>query len=448
MIPATLNQQLLLCIIVFIGNPEKIHGMIGVIGISYKTAPIEIREKFSFSKSEIATFSEVLQQETEIADLVLVSTCNRTEIYFSQDKHDNQTAFELLYETVKKFKGVTDHCWHYFYHRANAGAVRHLFEVVSGLDSLIIGEDQIIGQVKEAYITCTELALTDAVLMRLFQKSFEAGKRVRTETGIKLGITSVSSAAVEMCTCLLNGVSDKSVLLVGTGETGSLALQNIVKKGVERVTVTNRTFEKAEKTAAKYNGTAIPFETFGDSLTDNDIVMIATSATEPLITREMVSKSMRLRNNKQQVYVDLSVPRNIEKSVAELENVSVLGVDDLQEIVRQTTEKKKESAEKARLILDEVVADFNEWLASRSLRPAINAITTNLQAINQEELTTYRKVNTPEMQEIVDDYARHLTQRYTRLLIKNLKDLTDNGKNIDSLKIINDLFKFETNICR
>jgi glutamyl-tRNA reductase len=417
--------------------------MIGVIGISYKTAPLEIREKFSFSKTDIVPFSELLQQETEIADLVLISTCNRTEIYFSQDKHDNQTAFELIYEMVKKFKGVTDHCWHYFYHRANAGAVRHLFEVSSGLDSLIIGEDQIIGQVKEAYITCTELALTDAVLMRLFQKSFEAGKRVRTETGIKLGITSVSSAAVEMCACLLNGVSDKSVLLIGTGETGNLALQNISKKGVGRVTVTNRTFEKAERTAGKYNGVAVPFENFADSLSNNDIVMIATSAPNPLITREMVIKSLESRNNKAQVYIDLSVPRNIEKSVADLENISVLGVDDLQEIVKQTTEKKKESAEKAKIIIDDVVSDFNEWLASRSLRPAINTITTNLQTINLEELSTYRKLNTPEMQEIVDDYAKHLTQRYTRLLIKNLKDLTDNGKNIDSLKIINDLFKFD-----
>lgn len=417
--------------------------MIGVIGISYKTAPIEIREKFSFSKNDIVPFSELLQQETGIADLVLISTCNRTEIYFSQDRHDNQTAFELMYEVIKKFKGVTDHCWHYFYHRSNAGAVRHLFEVSSGLDSLIIGEDQIIGQVKEAYLTCTELALTDAVLMRLFQKSFEAGKRVRTETGIKLGITSVSSAAVEMCACLLNGVSDKSVLLIGTGETGNLALQNIVKKGIKKVSVTNRTNEKAEKTAAKYNGTTVPFEEFGESLHENDIVMIATASQQPLITKEMVRESISRRNKAPQVYIDLSVPRNIEKSVAELENVSVLGVDDLQEIVRQTAEKKKESAEKAQIILDEVVSDFNEWLASRSLRPAINTITTNFQTINQEELSTYRKLNTPEMQEIVDDYAQHLTQRYTRLLIKNLKNLTDNGKNIDSLKIINDLFKFD-----
>ena len=416
--------------------------MIGVIGISYKTAPVEIREKFSFSKDEIIPFSELLQEETGIGDLVLVSTCNRTEIYFSQDKHDNQTAFELMYEVIKKFKGVSDHCWHYFYHRSNAGAVRHLFEVSSGLDSLIIGEDQIIGQIKEAYLTCTELALTDAILMRLFQKSFEAGKRVRTETDIKLGITSVSSAAVEMCSCLLNGVSDKSVLLIGTGETGTLALQNIHKKGVKQIAVTNRTIEKAEKTATKYNGTTIPFESFEKYLHGYDIVMIATSSTIPLITADMIKKTLHIRPNHKQVFIDLSVPRNIEKEVAEIANIEVLGVDDLMEIVNQTTEKKKDSAEKAKIILDEVVVDFSEWLASRSLRPAINTITSNFHAINHEELSTYRKLSTPEMQKMVDDYAQHLTQRYTRLLIKNLKDLTDNGKNVDSLKIINDLFKF------
>jgi len=317
-----------------------------------------------------------------------------------------------------------------------------LFEFSSGLDSLIIGEDQIIGQIKEAYLTCTELALTDAILMRLFQKSFEAGKRVRTETEIKLGITSVSSAAVEMCNYLLNGVSDKSVLLIGAGETGTLALQNIHKKGVKQIAVTNRTTEKAEKTATKYEGTTIPFESFEKYLHGYDIVMIATSSTSPLITAEMIKRTLHIRPNHKQVYIDLSVPRNIEKEVAEIPNIEVLGVDDLQEIVNQTTEKKKDSAEKAKIILDEVVADFNEWLASRSLRPAINTITSNFQAINHEELSTYRKLSTPEMQEMVDDYAQHLTQRYTRLLIKNLKDLTDNGKNIDSLKIINDLFKF------
>ncbi len=417
--------------------------MIGVIGISYKTAPTEIREMFSFANDEIVPFSEILQKETEIADLVLISTCNRTEIYFSQDIHDHQTSFELIYEVIRKFKKVTDHCWHYFYHRTNTGAVRHLFEVASGLDSLIIGEDQVIGQVKDAYLRCTEAALTDAILMRLFQKSFEAAKRVRTETGIKLGITSISSAAVEMCSNLLGGICEKSVLMLGAGETGNLTLQNIYKRGVKQIAVSNRTIDKAEKMATKYNGTAVPFDSFHKYLHGFDIVMVATSSTEPIVTAEMVRQNLLIRPDHKQVFVDLSVPRNIEKEVGEIENIELLGVDDLQEIVNQTSGKKKESAEKAKSIIDEVIIDFTEWLASRSLRPAINTITTNLQTVNQEELSTYRKISNPEMQKMVDEYAQHLTQRYTRLLIKNLKNLTDNGKNIDSLKIINDLFKFE-----
>lgn len=417
--------------------------MIGVIGISYKTAPLDIRERFSFTKDDIVPFSELLQKETEISDIVLISTCNRTEIYFSQSKHDHQTAFELVYEIIKKYQKVTDHCWHYFYHRSNIGAVRHLFEVTSGLDSQVIGEDQIIGQVKEAYVTCTEAALTDAVLMRLFQKSFEAGKRVRSETGIKLGITSVSSAAVETCNNLLGGLCNKNVLMIGAGETGNLALQNLTKKGVRNISVTNRTIERAEKTASKFNGVLIPFSDFENKLADFDIVMVATGAQQPLVNVEVVQKSMLNRGNKKQVYIDLSVPRNVDPLVANIENVELFGVDDLSVIIQQTAEKKRESVEKAKFIIDEVVSDFSEWLASRSLRPAINTITTNLQSINKEELSTYRKINDPELQKIVDEYSQHLTQRYTRLLIKNLKDLTDNGKNIDSLQMINDLFNFE-----
>ncbi len=417
--------------------------MIGLLGISYKTASLEIREKFAFSKEEIIPFAEFLQQETDISDIVLLSTCNRTEIYFSQDKYDRQTAFGLLLTTLLKFKKTEIPGWHVFYHYANKEAVRHLFEVTSGLDSMVIGEDQIIGQVKEAYLHCTQAALTDAVLMRLFQKSFEAGKRVRTETGIKLGTTSVSSAAVEKCVALLGDLSDKSVFLIGAGETGNLALQNLVKKGVRKIAVTNRSFERAEQLAARYNGQAIPLEEYYKHLPTFDMVMVATGAPHYLITRDMLESFDDNPEKIAQIYIDLSVPRNIEPSAAEVDGIQLFCVDDLEEVVRTTTEKRLECATKAKEIIDEVVCDFNNWLASRSLRPAIKTITANLQAVNQEELCGYKKIASEEIQQAVDDYARHLTQRYTRMLIKNLKDLTDNGKNIDSVKFINDLFKLD-----
>lgn len=414
--------------------------MIGLIGISHKTSPIEIREQFSVSKDEIIPFSELLQKETDISDLVVLSTCNRTEIYFSQDKYDFHLASKLVYKKLKQFKGIQNKFWHSFYSYAHADAIRHLFEVASGIDSMIIGEDQIIGQIKEAYIFCTKAALTDAVLMRLFQKSFEASKRVRTETKIKMGTTSVSSAAVQKCSNLFENLSAKRVLLIGAGETGSLVLQSLNKNGVQKITVTNRTKEKAEKLANWHKCTALPFEQMSNHLYLYDIVIVATGSTVPLVTREMIIESLKERNNVTQVFIDISVPRNIEENVEEMEAIQLFTIDDLQEIVSFNMEKRKSSICAATPIIDESVDEFCEWLASRSLRPAIKAITYNMLKVTKEELSGYNKVNSEEMQLAIHEFSKHLTQKYTRLFIKNLKEITDNGKNTDSLKVVNEMF--------
>ena len=414
--------------------------MIGLIGISHKTSPIEIREQFSVSKEEIIPFSEVLQNETGFSDIVVLSTCNRTEIYFSQDKYDFHIASKSVYRALKHFKGIEEKHWHSFYSNGNAEAVRHLFEVASGIDSMIIGEDQIIGQIKEAYLYCTEAALTDAVLMRLFQKSFEASKRVRTETKIKMGTTSVSSAAVQKCSNLFDDLTNKRVLLIGAGETGSLVLQSLNKNGVKKITVTNRTEEKAQKLATRHKCTVLPFDQMPNHLYLYDIIIVATGSTVPLVTREMIVESLKERNNLSQVFIDISVPRNIEENVEEIEALELFTIDDLQEIVNVNMEKRKGSIESASTIIDEIVEEFSEWLASRSLRPAIKAITYNMLKVSKEELSSYYKINSEEMKKAVDEFSKHLTQKYTRLFIKNLKEITDNGKNTESLKIVNGLF--------
>lgn len=414
--------------------------MIGLLGISYKTSSVDIREKYAFTNEEIISFAEFLQQETDISDLVLISTCNRTELYFSQNSYEKQDAFELVFKALNDFKGVSNYYWHAFYHYANTDAIRHLFEVASGLDSMVLGEDQIIGQVKDAYIFCTQAALTDDVLMRLFQKSFEAGKLVRTKTGIKLGTTSISSAAVELCARELGDLNEKSLLLVGAGETGTLALQNFVTKGIGSVSVMNRTFERAQELVKTYQVQALPFERLPFELGNFDIVVVATASQTHLIDLEMMKEA---NSNRNQVLVDLSVPRNMDEKVGELQNIALFSVDDLEEVVRITTEKKRECVDEAKLIIDEVIHEFKEWLASRSLRPAIKTITSNLQQIHQRELSLNKRYESVETQKAVEEFAQQLTQRYTGLLIKNLRDLTNNGKKIDSLGIISDLFKLD-----
>ena len=414
--------------------------MIGLIGISYKTSALEAREKFSLSQEEIIPFSELLQKETDISDIVVLSTCNRTEIYFSQNKYDFHLAAKLMYKILKHFKGVQKKYWHSFYSHSNSDAVKHLFEVACGIHSMIIGEDQIIGQIKEAYVFCTEAALTDAVLMRMFQKSFEASKRVRTETKIKMGSTSVSNAAVQLCSNLFENFSDKNVLLIGAGETGSLVLQNLAKKGVQKVFVTNRTEHKAEKLAKKHKCTSLPFNQVASQLHKFGIVIVATGSKVPLITKTIVEQSLKERNQKEQVLIDISVPRNIEEKVEKLNDVKLFTIDDLQEVVNINMEKRKGSIYSANIIIKEIVDDFCEWLASRSLRPAIKTITFNMSKISKEELSGYNKVNSEEMQLAINNFSKHLTQKYTQLFIKNLKEITSNGKNTESLKIVNELF--------
>ena len=418
--------------------------MIGLLGISYKTAPIEKREKLTFSKEEIVPFADFLNKETGISDIVLLSTCNRTELYFSQSKYDRLTAIEIVSECFKKFKGAENECSRHLYHKFDHSAVKHLFSVAAGLDSMIIGEDQIIGQIKDAYVHCTDAGLTDAILMRLFQKSFEAGKRARTETGIKLGNLSVSSTAVEMCAQEVPNLKEKSLLVVGTGDTGSLALQNMVKKGIGKTSVINRTKSSAKSVADRFNSDVHSFLSLQAQLSQNDIIIVATGAPHHLITANMVKKA-QAKSERNQIYIDLSVPRNIEEKVAEIPNVKLFAVDDLQKVVDENTEKRKESAALAEVIVTELADEFNDWVVSRSLRPAIKTISDNLEEVYRQELENFKHIESKEIKKAVDCYTKHITQRYTRLLIKNLKDITDNGRNTDSLNIINELFKLEEN---
>lgn len=413
--------------------------MVGLTGISYKTSTVDVRERFSLSKDEIIPFSELLQKETDISEIVVLSTCNRTEIYFTQDKYDFQAAAKLIYKTLKRFKGVKSKYWNFFYSYSNDEAIRHLFQVASGIDSMIIGEDQIIGQIKDAYMICTEAALTDAVLMRLFQKSFEAGKRVRTETQIKMGTTSISSAAVQKCAQQFDNLSAQKVLMIGAGETGTLVLQNFRKNGSPSIAVTNRTAEKAEKLALRHNCTLLQFDQVNTHLSDFDIVIVATGSPIPLVTQEMVEHNLQKRKSAKQLFIDLSVPRNIENNIEYLDHVELLTIDDLKEVVDSNMEKRKECIDAATAIIDEMVEDFSEWLASRSLRPAIKAITYNMLKITKDELSGY-KSDSEETQHAVNEFSKHLTQKYTRLFIKNLKQLTGNGKKTDSLKLVNELF--------
>lgn len=417
--------------------------MIGILGISHKTAPLDIREKFALSHADIPLFAEELQKQANFSDIVVISTCNRTEIYFSQQVHDGFTASILLFNCLIAFKKIDFAAERFFYTYINDDAVAHLFKVCAGVDSMIVGEDQIIGQVKDAYVYCTELALTDAVLMRLFQKSFEAGKKVRTNTCINSGVTSVSYAAIEFCSSRISNFSETSVLLIGTGETGTLALQGFAAKGVTKIFVSNRTPEHATKIISEYSAEFIPINQLIQSLFKADIIITATNAGHAFITADQIRESIHLRNNKPQICVDLSVPRNIEEQVQYIEYCTLVCVDTIQDVIAANKDKRVEQIEHAEIIIQELVQEFMEWLSFRALQPAIRAINFHLQKIYRDQYHGYIVDSAKDVKENIKDFSGFLTQQYSRELIKNLKEITDNGRKELYLQVINDLFRLE-----
>jgi glutamyl-tRNA reductase len=413
--------------------------MIGILGINHNTASIEIREKFAISATEVADLGELILQKTKITETVILSTCNRTEIYFHHRKACIKKTNSLLMNLLHQFKKIDQDYSDYFYSHSNRDAVNHLFSVTSGIDSMVIGEGQIVNQVKEAYVLCTNLALTDAVLMRLFQKSFETGKKVRTETNIQKGASSVSFVAVDKCTTLLGDtLAEKKVFIIGTGKTSRLVLKKMKEQGASKFLFTNRTFETAHEFAEKNNGFAIDFSDYKNYLNDYDIIITATGAGRILIDKSDIT------GDSKQIFIDLAVPRNINSDIKEHNNASLITIDSLQDDLQHTTSKRFESKKDAEVIIDTMTGDFFNWLENRALRPVIKSITENMQQMHREEIERSKNCYSEHTYKAVDEYAGRLTQKYIRTLIKKLKEINENGDVAHSLKTINDLFEFKS----
>jgi glutamyl-tRNA reductase len=415
--------------------------MIGVLGINHNTASLEVREKFAIATKDIADLGDLILQRTEITETVILSTCNRTEIYYYQKKSCIKKTDKALKELLHEFKLIGKNYSKYFYTHSNYDAVNHLFSVTSGIDSMVIGEDQIVNQVKAAYLLCTNLALTDAVLMRLFQKSFEAGKKVRTETAIQKGASSISFVAVDKCIDLLgDSIKDKKVFIIGTGKTSRLVIEKLKKQGISKFLFTNRTFSKAHDYAERHAGFAIEFSDLKNYLNDYDIILTATGAGHVLFDKS------DLTGNKKQILIDLAVPRNIDSNVSDLPNISLITIDSLQHDLDSTTHKRIESVKDAEAIIDQMANEFFTWLDNRALRPVIKSITENMQKMHAQEIENSRQCYSPEIYHAVDEYADRLTKKYIRALIKKLKEINENGNADNSLKTINDLFEFDSSL--
>ncbi|WP_457600987.1 glutamyl-tRNA reductase [Hydrogenivirga sp.] len=341
-------------------------GDIYALGVNFKTAPVEVREKLACNPEETRRLLPYLKTNSGVEELCILSTCNRVEIYAYSSMDEN---VELLLSLFLKEKGLGEAKKHVFLRRREE-AVFHVFKVASSLDSMVVGEPQIVAQFKESFRIARELGTSGKILNRLFEKALRASKRVRVETGISRNAVSVSYAAVELAKKIFGDLKKARVLLVGAGEMGELAANYLKRLGCQ-IFITNRTYERALKLSQELGGNAMRFDELEDFLPDMDIVIVSTGAKTYILTEELVKKAMKRRNYEPMFLIDISVPRNIEPSVGDIDEVFLYDIDDLKEVVESNLKDRLREAKRGEIILWDEVKKFMNWLDSLKVEPLI-----------------------------------------------------------------------------
>ena len=421
---------------------------VGVIGISYHTAPVEVREQASVRPGEVPSMLQRIRAQFPGSELVLVSTCNRTELYtagidVNADKH---RLFQILLKGDVHFRA--DALEKHFYVKSDLGAVEHMLSVASSLDAMVVGESEILGQVKQAVGIADEAGMTGKVLQPLFQRAFKTAKRVHSETDICRGRVSVSSLAVEFAEKVFDDLSTKTVMIVGAGETAELALKSLMDRGAKDVLVLNRSHGRGQDLADKLGGRAIQFDLLEDYLARADIVISSTSAPHLVIHAAAVQRAIEARRGKPMLMVDIAVPRDIDPAAAHIKNVYVYSIDDLQLIAAENITKRREAVEQAWIIVRQGLAEISEHFESGGLREVLRKFDEHgrevCESALQRTLAKERLAGLPEpSREEIRELARKIVAKMLAEPREALKRASKNGELDNYVRIVNDLFGFD-----
>ncbi|AEG59885.1 glutamyl-tRNA reductase [Desulforamulus ruminis] len=364
--------------------------LIAVIGVNHRTAPLEVREKLSFAEWAMSDSLKKLLACPGIDGCAILSTCNRTEIYIAPVELD--TGMSSVWSFLSEKSGLDiSEIKNYTFCHTLYDAIRHMFRVVAGLDSMILGETQILGQVKRAYEMALEAGSTNVVLNTFFQQAITTGKRIRTETGIDQNPVSIPYAAVELARQNFGSLEGRSVLVIGAGEMSELTVVNLVSNGVSSVIVSNRSYDRAVALAEKFNGTAIKFDRLFQYMHQTDIVISSTAAQHYIIKCQEMQAVMKERAGKPMMIIDIAVPRDIDPEVRKLAGVNLYDVDHLTHVVDANLEERRQAAVSAEGIIEEELDEFMKWLSTRFVVPTITALKRKADEIKQREL--YRAYN-------------------------------------------------------
>jgi glutamyl-tRNA reductase len=361
---------------------------IAVVGLNHKTADVELREKLAFNGPKLEEGLRKIKEIPSIRETVIISTCNRVEIYLHvQDVEKAYAAIKDFF--VEYFEIRRDSLDTALYLHKDMAAVKHIFRVASSLDSMVVGEPQILGQLKDAFDFALEKKATGVLLNRLLKKSISVAKRVRTETRIAENAVSISFAAVELAKKIFTDLAGKSFMLLGAGEMAELAARHMMNNGVQDIIVANRTYERGCELSREFNGRAIRFEDFPVELVHTDIVICSTGASTFVLRKEHMQKVMKERKQKPVFIIDISVPRNVDPGINDMDNVYLYDVDDLQGVVDSNISERQKEAAKAEAIVEDEIETFRKWMLTLNSVPTVIALRERAEAIRKDELERF-----------------------------------------------------------
>ncbi len=407
-------------------------------GINHKTAPVEIRERVAFPPERIPEALSDLVSQPAVNEAAILSTCNRTELYCSGELEDASPIRRWFADYHRLDEREIEP---YVYVHPDQAAVRHLLRVASGLDSMVLGEPQILGQVKEAYRRACEAGTLGAILDRLYQHTFGVAKQVRTDTAIGASPVSVAFAAVSLARQFFSDFGDHTALLVGAGETIELTARHLQEQGIGRMIIANRTIERAHALAEEFKAYAIALDEIGDHLSEADLVIASTASPLPILGKGMVERALKARKRRPILMVDIAVPRDIEPEVGELADVYLYTVDDLQEIIQEGLKSRQEAAKKAEEIIDVQTLRFMGWLRAQAANTLIRMVREQAHQTAERELEKalrqLRAGQNPE--EVVRRLAHGLTNKFLHIPSTQIRRAGSEGR-VDFLMSAAELF--------
>jgi len=414
-----------------------------LIGVSHRTAPVDVRERLDFSSRDVGAAVEALATRSSAAETVVLSTCNRSEIYVASPS-PAQAQGEIIEFLTQYHQLPAEAFTPHMFSFGGTEAARHLFRVAAGLDSLVVGEPQILGQVKTAFQAASERRCTGPVLSKLFHWSFAVGKRVRTETALGEGAVSISFAAVSLARKIFGRLTGRRVLVVGAGEISTLTAQHLRAQGVGDITIVSRTAAHAETLANDVDGRAIPWDQLSVALAAADIVLTATGSQRPIITRAMVEAATGRRRREPLFIIDVAVPRDVEPAVGDIEQVFLYNVDDLQTIVQENLSRRTAEIAQAEQIIAEEVLKFSAWQRSRGAIPTVVALRERFDAIRRSEIQRLEGKLAglpPETRALFDQVTRLIVEKLLLEPTEQLKALPDEETQVAYTEAVNRLFR-------